>query len=351
MREAMARAPVGDDVYGEDPTVNELEALAAEMVGKEAALLVASGTMGNLIGILSHAGRGDEAIAGWDAHAVVHEGGGLAVLGGVLPKTLPTDELGRMDLAAVESAVSPDDPHYARTRLVLVENSYGAKVGAPVPLDYFAGIRAIADRHGLAVHLDGARLFNATTALGIDAPGLTQHVDTVTFCLSKGLCAPVGSILCGSAEQIRQARRIRKVLGGGMRQAGIIAAAGLVALREMVGRLADDHAHARYLAEGLAKLPGLSLDLDRVKTNMVFLTLDESVGLSAPAIAAALAREHNVFVDVTGERAFRLVTHYWLGPTEIDQLLKGFAEILGREPLLEGHNGRSYGSGHRSLSN
>jgi threonine aldolase len=281
MREAMARARVGDDVYGEDPTVNELEALAAARVGKEAGLFVSSGTMGNLAAVLAHAGRGDEAILGDDSHVFCWEAGGMAALGGVMPRPLPTDAMGRMDPGAVEDAVREDDPHVPHSRLVLVENSYGAKHGYPLPPEYLASIAAVARRHGLALHMDGARLFNAAVAQNVDAAALTHHVDSVTFCLSKGLCAPVGSVLCGSADFIYRARRARKILGGGMRQAGILAAAGLIALNEMIERLADDHAHARLLAEGLARLPGVRVDVDKVRTNMVFFDLTDDVPLSS----------------------------------------------------------------------
>ncbi len=328
MRQAMAQARVGDDVYGEDPTVRELEALAAAMTGKEAALFVASGTMGNLVAILAHAGRGDEAIVGADAHTYLYEAGGMATLGGIFPRVLPTDEQGRMDVAAVETAVSPDDAHFPRTRLILVENSYGSKGGYPLPPDYFAGIRAVADQHGLAVHMDGARLFNAAVAQNIPAATITQHVDSVTFCLSKGLCAPVGSVLCGSQEFIDRAHRVRKVVGGGMRQAGVLAAAGLVALREMVERLADDHRRAQTLAQGLAQIPGVIVQPEQVKTNMVFFGLDDTMAITAVDIADALQERANVWVGPNSLRSFRAVTHYWIGDQEVAIFLDALREIL-----------------------
>jgi len=328
MREAMARARVGDDVYGEDPTVCELEALAAEMTGKEAALFVASGTMGNLVGILAHAGRGDEAIVGEDAHTYRFEAGGMAALGGVFPRVLPTDERGRLDVAAVETAVSPQDAHFPHTRLILVENSYGSKGGYPLPPAYFADIRTVADRHGLAVHMDGARLFNAAVAQNIPASAITQYVDSVTFCLSKGLCAPVGSVLCGSKAFIAQAHRIRKSVGGGMRQAGVLAAAGLISLRDMVERLADDHRRAQDLAQGLAQIPGVVVQPEMVKTNMVFFGLSEEIGIAAVAIAEALQQRANVWVGPQSERSFRAVTHYWIGDREIETFLAALREIL-----------------------
>lgn len=316
MRKAMAEARVGDDVYGEDPTVNELEARAAALVGKEAGLLVSSGTQGNLVAILAQAGRGDEALVGRDAHVVCWEAGGMSSLGGVVPYTLATDEMGRMDLTELEEAIQPDDAHVPQTRLILLENSYGARAGAAIPPDYFAAVRDIADRHGLRVHLDGARLFNAAVALNVGADVITRHVDSVTFCLSKGLCAPVGSVICGSADFIHEARRVRKLLGGGMRQAGIIAAAGLVALNEMIERLADDHAHARLLAEGLATIPGIVVSPESVQTNMVFFELGDEVALNAADVIDRLAAD-NIWVGDLGPRSFRAVTHYWIGPDEV----------------------------------
>ena len=330
MREAMATAPVGDDVYGEDPTVNELEAMAAARTGKEAGLFVASGTMGNLSAILSHAGRGDEAILGADCHVFSWEAGGLAALGGVVPYPLPTDTFGRMDPDAVEEAVREDDPHLPRTRLVLVENSYGGKHGYPLPPDYFAAIAAVARHHGLAVHMDGARLFNAAVAQNLDAAEITQHVDSVTFCLSKGLCAPVGSVLCGSVEFIARARRARKILGGGMRQAGVLAAAGVVALNEMIERLADDHANARLLAEGLARITGVNVDVDMVRTNMVFFELDDDVPLSSEEVARNLRETAGVWVGTNGPRGFRAVTHYWIDEEAVRTFLSAIEFALAR---------------------
>ena len=328
MREAMARARVGDDVYGEDPTVNELEALAAARVGKEAGLFVASGTMGNLAAVLAHAGRGDQAILGQDSHIFCWEAGGMAALGGVMPHPLPTDAIGRLDPSAVEDAMRWDDPHLPRSRLVLLENSYGGKHGYPLPPEYLAAIAAVARRHGLALHMDGARLFNAAVAQNLDAAVLAQHVDSVTFCLSKGLCAPVGSVLCGSADFIYRARRARKILGGGMRQAGILAAAGLVALNEMIERLADDHAHARLLAEGLARLPGVRVDVDMVRTNMVFFDLADDVTLSSEEVADRLRQTAGVWLGTNGPRSFRAVTHYWIEAGDVRVLLDGLEKVL-----------------------
>ncbi|MCB8980024.1 MAG: low-specificity L-threonine aldolase [Ardenticatenaceae bacterium] len=328
MRQAMANAPVGDDVYGEDPTVNKLEAMAAEMMGKEAGLFVASGTMGNLTAILAHGRRGDGAIVGEDSHTFRAEAGGMAVLGGIVPNPLPTDVYGRMDLAAVENAVYPDDPHYPNNRLILVENSYGAKGGYPIEPDYFQQIRHIADQHGLIVHMDGARIFNAAVALNLDPREITQHVDSITFCLSKGLCAPVGSVLCGSEAFIQQARRARKLVGGAMRQAGMMAAAGIVSLTEMVERLADDHANAKRLAEGLAEIPGIKLQPEMVKTNMFFFTLDEAVSVTPAQFVQRLRDEANIWLSSSYSRSFRAVTHYWIQEADVDLFIKTARAIL-----------------------
>ncbi len=328
MRSAMASAHVGDDVYGEDPTVNRLEALAAEKVGKEAGLFVSSGTMGNLTGIMTHATRGDEIIVGADSHVMLWEAGSFASLGGVIPRTLPTDAQGRMDIEAVEASVRWDDVHLPRSRVIHVENSYGSKHGYPLPPAYFAGIREVADRHGLAVHMDGARLFNAAVAQELDASDITQFVDSVTFCLSKGLVAPVGSVICGSAEFIRQARRTRKSLGGGMRQAGILAAAGIISLEDMVDRLDEDHRHARMLAEGLAKLPGVVIDVDRVKTNLVFFGLADDAPYKPRIISKRMREMANVWVGTSGSHGFRAVTHYWISQNDVKLFLDVLEEIL-----------------------
>ncbi len=328
MRTAMANAVVGDDVYNEDPTINALEAMAAAKTGKEAALFVASGTMGNLTAILTHANRGDEAIVGIDSHTYKWEAGGMATFGGIIPHPLPTDEKGRMDAAMIKTAVRTDDVHYPNSRLILVENSYGDRGGYPVPLDYFAAVRQIADENGLSVHMDGARLFNAATALGVPAAAVVKDVDTVSFCLSKGLCAPVGSLLCGSKAFIHKARRIRKSLGGGMRQAGILAAAGLIALDEMSRRLAEDHALAQRLAHGLAAIPAIIVQPALVKTNIIFFDLADTVPLSSDEAAAQLEARSGIKIMSDGGRGFRAVTHYWVDETAVDTLLSTLSDIV-----------------------
>src|SRR5512140_854706 len=290
MREAMAKAEVGDDVYGDDPTVNRLQELAADMMGKEAALFVPSGTMGNLAAILSHCQRGDELIIGQLNHSFLFEAGGMSVLGGVSSFQLQNQPDGSLLPEDVEDAIRPDDPHDARTRLLCLENTHNGCGGSVQTPEYTRKISKLAHDNGLKVHLDGARIFNAAAALGVPARELTEPVDSVTFCLSKGLCAPVGSVLCGDKEFIRKARRARKLLGGGMRQAGILAAAGIVSLEKMTGRLAEDHARARKLADGLRENDCVVLDPGTPATNMVFFNLSPSTKVSAEAAANKLKR-------------------------------------------------------------
>ncbi|RME06073.1 MAG: low-specificity L-threonine aldolase, partial [Anaerolineae bacterium] len=324
MREAMARAEVGDDVYGEDPTINRLQEMAAELTGQEAALFVPSGTMGNLAAILAHCQRGDEVILGHLAHTFLYEAGGMAALGGVHPHTIPNQPDGRLALADIEAAIRPDDAHHPITRLVTIENTHNRCGGAVLDEDYTQAVCELAHSRGLKVHIDGARIFNAAAALGIPAQRLTQMADSVTFCLSKGLCAPVGSLLCGSKEFIRRAHRIRKQLGGGMRQAGVLAAAGIVALEEIRPRLAEDHRRARALAEGLSAIPGIQIDTPQPASNMVYLTLSADVPLNAAQTAARLA-EHGIRVGTVGERRFRLVTHYWIDDAAVQRTVQAFA--------------------------
>lgn len=328
MREAMARAEVGDDVFGEDPTVRRLEEAAAERMGKEAALFVASGTMANLVALLTHCGRGDEVIVGDQAHTFLSEVGGMAALGGIHPRPVPNQPDGTLRLADIEAAIRTEDVHHPRTRLIALENTHNRCMGAPLSPEYMAQVRALADRYGLKVHVDGARIFNAAVALGVPAADLARSADTVTFCLSKGLCAPVGSLICGPADFIREARRIRKMVGGGMRQAGVLAAAGLVALETMVDRLAEDHRRARRLAEGLAEIPGVHIEVHRVRTNIVIFELDPRVPLSDEAFLAAL-QAHRVKILRWGPRRFRAVTHYWIDDADIDRALHAFADVVG----------------------
>ncbi len=327
MRAAMAQAEVGDDVYGEDPTVNRLETLAAEMTGHEAGLFVASGTMGNLVAILAHCGRGDEVIMGDKAHTFLFEAGGISALGGVHSRQLPNQPDGSLLLDEIAAAIRPDDPHFPVSRLVALENTHNRCGGTYQPPEYIQSVVALAHGRGLRVHLDGARIFNAAAAQQIPVRALTAAVDSVTFCLSKGLCAPVGSVLCGSQAFIARARRIRKMVGGGMRQAGILAAAGLVALQKMPQRLHEDHQRARQLAEGLAEVPGLVLDAGSPATNMVFLSLGDDVPFSAQDVADRLA-QRGVRVGVVGPRRFRLVTHYWIDDDDVQATISAFRQVL-----------------------
>ncbi len=326
MREAMYRAEVGDDVFGEDPTVNRLEEMAAERMGKEAALFVVSGTMANLVCLLTHCGRGDEFIVGHLAHTFLYEVGGSAALGGLHPHTVPNRPDGTLDLKDVESAIRGDNIHFPRTRLICLENTHNRCGGAALTVEYTDSLCRLAHSHRIAVHLDGARIFNAAIALGVDVKELTRNVDSVAFCLSKGLSCPVGSLVCGSAEFIAEARRSRKMVGGGMRQAGIIAAAGVVALEEMVDRLAEDHANARRLAEGLAEIPGLSVDLERVQTNIVYFDLIEG-SLETDRFLAGL-REGGVKMLSTGPRRFRAVTHYGIEAADIEEALMVVRRVM-----------------------
>jgi threonine aldolase len=326
MRAAMAAAEVGDDVFGEDPTVNRLEAAAAARVGKEAGLFVPSGTMGNLAALLAHCARGDEAILGDRCHSYIYEAGGSAALGGIHPRALPNRPDGTIDPAAVEAAVRPDNVHFPPTRLICLENTHNLCGGAALGTDYMAQVRAVADRHGLRIHLDGARLFNAAAAHGVPAADLARDADSVTFCLSKALAAPVGSVLCGRADFIARARRARKILGGGMRQAGVIAAAGLVALDEMVERLPEDHANARRLAEGLAELPGVRIDPSTIRTNIVYFELDRP-DITPPELAQRLEARGVRLFAVGGPR-LRAVTHYEVTADGIERALAVAREVL-----------------------
>lgn len=327
MREAMAKAEVGDDVYGDDPTVNRLQEMAADMMGKEAGLFVPSGTMGNLTAILSHCQRGDEVIIGQLNHSFLYEAGGMSVLGGISSFQLRNQPDGSLLISDVEAAIRPDDPHDPITRLVCLENTHNRCGGTVQTPEYTREISKFAHDHGLKVHLDGARIFNAAAALGIPARDLAAPVDSVTFCLSKGLSAPVGSVLCGTSDFIRLARRARKLLGGGMRQAGILAAAGIVALQKMTTRLAEDHTRARRLADGLRQNKCVELDAGTPATNMIFFNLAARTRISAPAAAAELLKQ-GILVSPTGERRFRLVTHYWIDDAGVDRTIAAFAKVL-----------------------
>lgn len=325
MREAMAKAIVGDDVYGEDPTVNQLQELASEITGKEAALFVPSGTMGNLAALLSHCNRGDEVILGHLAHTFLYEAGGAAALGGIQLHTLPNQPDGTLELNDMQSAVRADDSHFPVTRLIALENTHNRCGGTSLSLDYMKSVSDLARDAGLQVHLDGARLFNAAVDLGVAAKEITSKVDSVTFCLSKALCAPVGSILCGSKDFIFRAHRARKQLGGGMRQAGILAAAGIIALEQMVERLAQDHARAAHLGKSLDEISGISVYSQN--TNMVYIELSQEVAISPDKLIQSLD-QRGIKIGRVAERRFRLVTHYWIDDHAIDHTIQIFVDAL-----------------------
>jgi threonine aldolase len=324
MREAMAQARLGDDVFSEDPTVNELEALAAARLGKEAGLLVTSGTQGNLVSLLSHCNRGEEAIMGHDSHTYNYEQMGSAVLGGVIPRIVQNQPDGTLRLEDIEAAVMPDNVHFGITRLVSLENTHNRRGGVYLTPEYTDAVADLAHSHGLSLHIDGARIFNAAVAQQLDVKELVRNADSVTFCLSKGLSAPVGSVVVGSADFIKRARRARKVLGGGMRQAGVIAAAGIVALNEMIDRLADDHANARLVAEGMADLPGVTPE--PVYTNILYFGVDHP-RYDATALQDALA-ERGVGVLALGPGRIRAVTHYGIEQSDIEETLDILQALL-----------------------
>ncbi len=320
MRNAMAAAEVGDDVYGEDPAVNRLEGIAARITGAEAALFAPSGTQSNLLALLAHCERGDEYIVGQQAHTYRYEGGGAAVLGSIQPQPLDFEADGSLSLEKVEGLIKPDDFHFAKTRVLCLENTQGGKV---LDLDYLGEARKFTLKKGLALHLDGARVFNAAVALGKEAREITENFDSVSICLSKGLGAPVGSLLCGSGALIGRARRWRKVLGGGMRQAGILAAAGIHALENNVARLSEDHENALALRDGLSGIEGIRVESGSAETNMVFISMQEE---TAGALEQYL---HERGILISSGKTVRLVTHLGVTREDMDrvvQCVKGFLD-------------------------
>jgi threonine aldolase len=320
MRAAMAEAEVGDDVYGEDPTVNALQDRLAGDLGFEAALFAPSGTQANLLALIAHCARGDEYLVGMDAHTYKYEGGGAAVLGSIQPQPIVQGDDGTLPLDAVERAIKPDDPHFARTRLLALENTWH---GRALPLDYLAAARALCDRRGLSLHLDGARLYNAAVAQGVAPREIARHFDSVSVCLSKGLGAPVGSVLLGTRALIDEARRWRKVTGGGMRQAGILAAAALHALDYHVARLADDHVRAAALADALRTLPGIVVTAQY--SNMVFVAVPED---RLPALRVHMdAARVRLSIGYTPE--IRLVTHLDVDDDGLQRVIDAFRGFFG----------------------
>ncbi len=327
MRKAMAAAEVGDDVYGEDPTVNRLEAMAAEMLGMEASLFTASGSMSNLIAVLTHCNRGDEVIMGSDAHMFWNEVASASTLAGVQVRLVPNDPHGRMEPHEVERAIRPkENIHFPPTGLVCVENTHNRCSGAVMSPEDTKGVAAVAHQHSIPVHLDGARIFNAAVYLEIATSELVKEVDDCSFCLSKALSAPAGSLLCGSRDFVDRARKWRKMVGGGMRQVGVLAAAGIVALQSMIDRLAEDHAHAAQLAQGLAQIPGIIFDPERVQTNIVIFELDQSLD-SPQRFITRLALE-GVTVTYPGERSIRMVTHRHIRSQDVDDALARVSRVV-----------------------
>ena len=325
MKEAMFNAELGDDVFEEDPTVNRLQRLAADMLGKEAGLFVASGTMSNLVAVLTHCRRGDEMIVGDEAHMFYYEVGSSSALASVHVRTIP-NRRGALDPSQVEGAIRDDNVHFPRTRLVALENTHNRHGGIALTVEQTDAVVAVARKHGVRVHMDGARLFNAAVALGVPARRLVEGCDSAGVCLSKGLCAPVGSVLVGSKEFIDEARRSRKMVGGGMRQAGVLAAAGIVALTEMVERLAEDHANARTLAEGLATLPGAKVDLTAVQTNIVVVDVVRADMTGAQFIARMA--ELGVRTIGFGGNLVRMVTHHGVSTGDVERALDAARQVL-----------------------
>jgi threonine aldolase len=319
MRAAMLAAEVGDDVYGEDPTVNRLEALAASMLGKEAAVFVCSGTQSNLLALLAHCERGDEYIVGQQGHTYKYEGGGAAVLGSIQPQPLDFEPDGSLDLGRVESAIKPDDSHFARTRLLCLENTQGGKV---LPLDYLKRSHEFTRARGLGLHLDGARVFNAAVHLKVPVTEISRYFDSLSVCLSKGLGAPVGSVLCASKQLIAKARRWRKVVGGGMRQAGVLAAAGIYALENNVERLATDHENARALAQALSSIEGVTVAPGGAQTNMVYINVEPQ--------RSVRMREYlkSQGVLISGQGSIRLVTHLDVDRADVDRFVGAVKEFF-----------------------
>ena len=328
MREAMATAEVGDDVYGDDPTVNQLQDLAADILGKEAALFVSSGTMGNLLALLAHCQRGDEVILGSQSHIYLNEAGGMSALGGIHPCPVPNQFDGSLALDDILASIRTEDVHHTITRLICLENTQNICGGIPLSAVYTRQVGELAHHNNLLLHIDGARIFNAAVAQNGSVKELAAPADSVMFCLSKGLASPIGSMLVGTREFVTRARHLRKMLGGGMRQVGIIAAAGIISLEKMVDRLKDDHVCARKLADGLRKIKGVVVDSGSPYTNMIYLNLDDSVSINGMQISDEM-KKLGVLVDIENSGRSRLVTHYWVDDKAVDKAIRAFAKVLG----------------------
>ena len=327
MREAMAEAEVGDDVYGDDPTVNHLERLAAERMGKESALFVPSGTMGNLLALLVHCQRGDEVIVGNQSHIYLNEAGGMSALGGIQPCPVRNQPDGTLALEEVLASIRTEDVHHPITRLICLENTQNICGGVPLTSDYTRQVGELAHRQGLFLHIDGARIFNSAVAQNVPVRDLVEPADSVMFCLSKGLAAPIGSMLVGTRNFVGRARHLRKMLGGGMRQVGVLAAAGIISLEQMVNRLADDHARARKLADGLRQTRGIVVDDRSPYSNMIYFNLSDDISINAQQIGEKM-RKLGILLDAENARRFRLVTHYQINDDAIERTIASFREML-----------------------
>ena len=328
MREAMAEAEVGDDVYGDDPTLNRLEELAAVMLGKETAVFVPSGTMGNLIALMTHCQRGDEAILGDQSHIYLNEAGGMSALGGIQPCPVPNQKDGTLALDDILASIRTEDVHHPITRLICLENTQNVCGGVPLTVEYTRQVGRLARQNQLSLHVDGARIFNAAVAQQVDVKDLVAPADSVMFCLSKGLSSPIGSILVGTKKFIARARHLRKMLGGGMRQVGVLAAAGIISLEKITKRLGDDHVRARKLAEGLENINGIILDEDMPHTNMIYFNLAPRIPFDEKVLCEKMLK-HGVMIDWASPRRIRLVTHYWVDDSGVEKTIKAFESVLG----------------------
>ena len=329
MREAMAEAEVGDDVFGDDPTVNRLEALAAEKLGKEAAIFVPSGTMGNLLALLVHCQRGDEVICGRRSHIFLNEAGGMSALGGIHPNPIPNQNDGTLSVDEITDWIrDAEDVHQPKTRLICLENTQNVCGGVPLSAEYTMQVGDIAKKYGLSLHLDGARIFNAAAAQNVDAKELVAPADSVMFCLSKGLVSPIGSMLVSTQNFISRAHHLRKMLGGGMRQVGVIAAAGIISIEKMTSRLGEDHARAKRLADGLREVHGVAVDEGSPKTNMIYFNLTDDCKLTFMQIGERL-KDHSILIDADHPTRVRLVTHYWIDDDAVDRSISAFKKIIG----------------------
>jgi len=327
MREAMAEAEVGDDVYGDDPTVNHLEELAAEMLGKEAALFVPSGTMGNLIALLVHCQRGDEVIVGAQSHIYLNEAGGMSALGGIQPCPVQNQPDGTLAWDDIVASIRTEDVHHPITRLICLENTQNVCGGVPLTPDYTHEVGKLAHNNGLILHIDGARIFNAAVAQNVSVKDLVEPADSVMFCLSKGLASPIGSMVVGTRKFITRARHLRKMLGGGMRQVGVIASAGIISLEQMTKRLGEDHARAKKMADGLRQVQGLDVDAASPHTNMIYLNFSEAVKIHPYQIGERM-KERGVLIDADNTRRLRLVTHYLIDDSAVEKAVSAFSETL-----------------------